>query len=224
MRLALALDLDDLERARRLAGSVAQYIGIVKVGLELYASAGPAAVKAFQDDGFAVFLDLKLHDIPTTVGQAARGLARLGPAYLTVHAAGGAAMLEAAAEGIALGSSGAGLPPPIGLGVTVLTSDPDADPETLARRAALAASSGLGGVVCAATDLGVVRAAARGLITVVPGTRPPGAALDDQARVATPAEAIAAGADVLVVGRVVTAAADPIAAAADFVAAFGGLG
>ena len=84
-RLALALDLDDLDIARRLAGSVARYIGIVKVGLELYAAAGPRAVDVLRDDGFAVFLDLKLHAIPTTVGRAARGLGRLGPSYLTVH-------------------------------------------------------------------------------------------------------------------------------------------
>ena len=126
-------------------------------------------------------------------------------------------MLRAAAEGIALGAEESGFSAAIGLGVTVLTSDPDADPQTLSYRASLAATSGLGGVVCAATDLAVVRAAAPGLVTVVPGTRPPGAAHDDQARVATPAEALAAGAQVLVVGRVVTAATDPVAAAAAFV-------
>jgi len=221
-RLALALDLDDLEAARRLAGSLVDYVGIVKVGLELYAAAGPRAVELLRGDGFSVFLDLKLHDIPTTVGRAARTVARLGPSYLTVHTAGGAAMLSAAAEGLVLGAADAGMTPAVGLGVTVLTSEPDVDPDLLSGRARLAAESGLGGVVCAATDLGVVRAAAPGLVTVVPGTRPAGAPLDDQARVLTPAEAFAAGADVLVVGRVVTAAADPVAAAAGFVEGLAG--
>src|SRR6476646_6690513 len=92
-RLALALDVDDLDDARRLAGSLAPWIGVAKVGLELYASAGPSAVSALRDDGFRVFLDAKLHDIPTTVGRAARVLGRLGLSYLNLHAAGGEAML-----------------------------------------------------------------------------------------------------------------------------------
>jgi orotidine-5'-phosphate decarboxylase len=216
-RLALALDLDDLDAARALAEKLVEHIGIVKIGLELYAAAGPQAVELLQSDGFAVFLDLKLHDIPTTVGRAARRLGQLAPAYATTHTQGGAAMLRAFAEGLAAGAADVGAPPPVALGVTVLTSDADASPDELARRAELAASSGLGGVVCAAPDLAVVRRVAPGLVTMVPGTRPPGVARDDQERVSTPAEAFAAGADVLVVGRAVTAAEDPLAAAIAFI-------
>ena len=217
-RLALALDLSDLDTARRLAGSLIDSFGIVKVGLELYAAAGPAAVEAFVADGFSVFVDLKLHDIPTTVGRAARTVGALGAAYLTVHTAGGMAMLEAAREGLAAGASRADA---IVLGVTVLTSEANPAPGLLAERAGLAASAGLGGLVCAAPDLPTVSAAAPGLVRVVPGTRLAGDSHDDQARVATPAEAVAAGADVLVIGRSVTSASDPKAATAALYDALG---
>src|ERR1700727_2983102 len=103
-RLALALDIDDLDAARALAARLLDHIGIMKIGLELYAAAGPRAVEALQSDGFAVFLDLKLHDIPTTVGRAARRLGRLAPAYATTHTLGGGPMLRAFAEGLAAGA------------------------------------------------------------------------------------------------------------------------
>ncbi|HTZ09909.1 MAG TPA: orotidine 5'-phosphate decarboxylase / HUMPS family protein, partial [Acidimicrobiales bacterium] len=128
------------------------------------------------------------------------------------------AMVRAAVEGMAGGAAAAGSVAPCVLGVTVLTSDSDAPPELLARRAALVAAAGCGGLVCAAGDLAVTRRAAPGLLTVVPGIRPPGAARDDQARAATPAEAMAAGADLLVLGRAVTGAPDPEAAAAGVLA------
>jgi len=212
-RLALALDVESLERAVELAAALAPYLGVAKVGLELYSAAGPAAVEALRELGLSVFVDLKLHDIPTTVERAAAVLGSLGVAYATVHTAGGAPMCAAAAAGRAAGAARAGLPAPVGLGVTVLTSEAAASPELLTARAALAAAAGLRGLVCGAPDLPAVRAAAPGLLTVVPGTRPPGAALDDQARTATPAEALAAGADLLVIGRAVTHAPDPVAAA-----------
>jgi orotidine-5'-phosphate decarboxylase len=123
-------------------------------------------------------------------------------------------MLEAATEGLRAGARDVGLPAPIGLGVTVLTSDPTPDTETLRDRARLIVNAGLGGYVCAAPDLKVLRAAAPGLVALVPGTRPSGSATDDQRRTATPGEAVRLGADLLVVGRAVTAAADPLAAAA----------
>ena len=124
--------------------------------------------------GIAVFLDLKLHDIPTTVGRAARVLGGLGVALHHGAHAGGEAMVRAAVEGMAEGAAAAGVPAPCVLGVTVLTSDADAPPEVLGDRAALAAAAGCGGLVCAAADLAVTRAAAPGLLTVVPGIRPSG--------------------------------------------------
>ncbi len=172
-RLALALDLGSLAEASALARHLAPFFGIAKIGLELFSAAGPLAVEALAAEGFTVFVDLKLHDIPTTVQRAAMVLGSLGVGYATVHTTGGQAMCAAAAEGLASGAAAAGHRPPIGLGVTVLTSDAEASAELLAARAALAAAAGLTGLVCAATDLAVVRGAAPGLVTVVPGTRPP---------------------------------------------------
>jgi len=212
-RLALALDVDDLVVALRLARRLQPWFGIAKVGLELFGAAGPETVSALTVEGYRVFLDLKLHDIPTTVGRAARVLGGLGVAFTTVHTQGGEAMVRAAADGMAEGAAAAGAPAPCVLGVTVLTSDAEAPAEVLAARASLAAAAGCGGLVCAAADLAVTRAAAPGLVTVVPGIRPAGSVTDDQARAATPGAAIASGADVLVVGRAVTAAADPEAVA-----------
>jgi len=213
-RLALALDVDDLVVALRLARRLRPWFGVAKVGLELFGAAGPETVSALTGEGYRVFLDLKLHDIPTTVWRCARVLGGLGVAFTTVHTQGGEAMVRAAVAGMAEGASAAGGPTPCVLGVTVLTSDTDAPPEALASRARLAALAGCGGLVCAARDLAVTRLAAAGLVTVVPGIRPSGTSSDDQARASTPAEAIAAGADILVIGRAVTAAPDPEAMAA----------
>ncbi|MHB8682471.1 MAG: orotidine-5'-phosphate decarboxylase [Acidimicrobiales bacterium] len=213
-RLALALDVDDLVVALRLARRLRPWFGVAKVGLELFAAAGPETVSALTVEGYRVFLDLKLHDIPTTVRRAATVIGGLGTAYTTVHTQGGAAMLRAAVEGMAEGAAAAGAPPPCVLGVTVLTSDAEAPADVLETRTVLAAQSGCGGIVCAAGDLDITRRAAPGLVKVVPGIRPAGTASHDQARAATPADAVAAGADVLVVGRAVTAAADPEAVAA----------
>ena len=215
---AVALDTDDLDRALGLARALRPWFGIAKVGLELFGAAGPAAVLSLRDEGFEVFVDLKLHDIPNTVARAARALGGLGARYVTMHAAGGADMLRAGTEGLAGATRPAGTRPPLALAITVLTSDSVAEAEVLARRARDAATAGCGGVVCATADLPAIRAAAPGLLRVVPGIRPQGAVADDQARVATPAGAVAAGADILVIGRPVTAAADPAAAAAALLA------
>jgi orotidine-5'-phosphate decarboxylase len=212
--LALALDVDDLVVALRLARRLRPWFGVAKVGLELFGAAGPETVSALTVEGYRVFLDLKLHDIPTTVRRAARVLGGLGVTFATAHTQGGEAMLRAAVSGMAEGASAAGGPAPCVLGVTVLTSDPEAPPGVLAARSGLAASAGCGGLVCAAADLAVTRAAAPGLLTVVPGIRPTGTPTDDQARAATPAAAMAAGADILVIGRAVTGAEDPEAVAA----------
>ncbi|HXQ90743.1 MAG TPA: orotidine-5'-phosphate decarboxylase [Acidimicrobiales bacterium] len=213
-RLALALDVDDLVVALRLARRLRPWFGVAKVGLELFGAAGPETVSALTVEGYRVFLDLKLHDIPTTVSRASRVLGGLGVAFTTVHTQGGEAMVRAAVSGMAEGATAAGGPTPCVLGVTVLTSDTDAPAGALASRARLAAEAGCGGLVCAAADLGVTRRAAPGLVTVVPGIRPAGTSSDDQARASTPAGAIAAGADILVIGRAVTAAGDPEAMAA----------
>jgi orotidine-5'-phosphate decarboxylase len=217
-RLALALDLPDLAAATGLYRDLAEHIGVAKVGLELWAAAGSATVEALTDLGAEVFLDLKLHDIPTTVGRAATVLGRTGARYVNFHVAGGPAMLRAAVDGLATGAKEAGLPAPTALGVTVLTSEPDARPELLVERATTALEAGCGGLVCGAPDLALLRPLAPGATLVVPGTRPPWAPLDDQRRSATPAEALATGADLLVVGRAVTAADDPRAALSDYVA------
>jgi orotidine-5'-phosphate decarboxylase len=216
-RLALALDTDDLVDALRTARGLAPWFGVAKVGLELFSAAGPEAVSALGALGYRVFVDLKLHDIPTTVHKAARVLGALGASYVTLHTSGGVAMLGAGVEGLVSGAADAGVSPPMALGVTVLTSDADAPASLLTQRVGLAVASGCGGVVCAATDLAVVRDAGPDLVTVVPGIRPADAGRDDQQRAATPGDAIRSGADLLVIGRAVTASADPQAAAAAIV-------
>jgi orotidine-5'-phosphate decarboxylase len=216
-RLALALDVEDLAAAVALADRLHPWFGVVKVGLELFTAAGPAAVEKLTRPDRRVFLDLKLHDIPTTVGKAARQVGRLGVGYVTLHAAGGVDMLRAGVDGLATGAADAGLDDrPVALGVTVLTSDPDAS--AFPARLAAAAEGGCGGVVCSVRELPVVKERSQ-LLAVVPGIRLPGDATHDQARVGTPADAIAAGADLLVIGRAVTAAPDPEAAAAALSAA-----
>jgi orotidine-5'-phosphate decarboxylase len=225
-RLALALDVDDLAAAVALADRLDPWFGVVKIGLELFTGAGPAAVEKLSAPGRRVFLDLKLHDIPTTVGKAARQVGRLGVGYVTLHTAGGVEMLRAGVEGLEAGAAEAGFDRPVALGVTVLTSDPDAS--AFPARLDAAVAGGCGGVVCSVRELPAVLRS-RGtppnpwvrsrLLAVVPGIRLPGGATHDQARVGTPAEAIAAGADLLVVGRAVTGAPDPEAAAAALSAA-----
>ncbi|MHB8439779.1 MAG: orotidine-5'-phosphate decarboxylase [Acidimicrobiales bacterium] len=213
-RLALALDMDDLVVALRIARRLQPWFGVAKVGLELFGAAGPETVSALVVEGFRVFLDLKLYDIPTTVRRAATVLGGLGVAYTTVHTQGGLDMVRAAVEGMHEGASAAGAPEPCVLGVTVLTSDTDASEEMIEARTMVADSAGCGGIVCAASDLAVVRRVGPDLVRVVPGIRPLGVSDNDQARPSTPTAAISAGADVLVVGRAVTAAPDPEAAAA----------
>lgn len=215
--LALALDVDDLVAATRLGRELQPWFGVAKIGLELYSAAGPDAVGALRDLGYDVFLDLKLHDIPNTVGKAARVLGALGVDYLTLHAFGGVDMLKAGVEGLAEGAESAGLEPPVALGVTVLTSDGTAPDHIVPQRVRVAAEAGCGGLVCAAKDLKDARTLAPRLVRVVPGIRPAGASANDQANVATPSEAMAQGADVLVIGRAVTAAPDPAEAANNIV-------
>ncbi|HEV2810632.1 MAG TPA: orotidine-5'-phosphate decarboxylase [Acidimicrobiales bacterium] len=216
-KLALALDVDDVVVALRLARELQPWFGVAKVGLELFAAAGPDAVSALTSLGYDVFLDLKLHDIPTTVGRAASVAGSYGVRYLTLHAMGGGPMLRAGVEGLHRGAAEAGLQRPIALAVTVLTSDADAPPHIVPKRVQIALEAGCDGLVCGAPDVADVRQLAPRLTVVVPGTRPAGTDTHDQARTDTPAAALAAGADLLVVGRAVTAASDRRAAAQSLV-------
>ena len=216
-RLALVLDLDDLVAARRLAQTLRPWFGIAKVGLELYSAAGPDAIETMAGLGYEVFADIKLHDIPTTVGKASRVLGSLGASYVTMHAFGGVDMLRAGTEGLADGAAAAGLPAPCALAVTVLTSDGGAPPHILPKRVATAVEAGCGGLVCAVSDAREARLLGPNLTIVTPGIRPAGTPTHDQARPATPQEAFDAGADILVVGRAVTGAADPVMAASELV-------
>lgn len=215
-RLCCALDFPSWAAAEPFARAIAPHVGMLKVGLELYLADGAQAVQAAAALGLPVFLDLKLHDIPATVEGAARSAAASGASLLTVHAAGGPEMVRAAVRGAG--------PKVRILAVTVLTSLDAATldhvglagpPEAaVVRLARLAVAAGAGGLVCSPQEVAAVRAAVGpGPLLVVPGIRPAGAALGDQARVATPAQAVAAGADVLVVGRPLRDAPDPVAAA-----------
>jgi orotidine-5'-phosphate decarboxylase len=213
-RLVVALDVPTLDEATALARRLEGHVGWFKVGLELFIAHGPEAIAAIGAHG-PVFLDLKLHDIPTTVARAVASAARLEVGLLTVHASGGVPMLQAAREA-------AGDRVRL-LAVTVLTSTSDADLAAMAmpdaavqvpRLATLAIGAGIDGLVCAPLDLAAVRRAVGvGPLLVTPGIRTDADASDDHARALGPAAAIAAGADLLVVGRPITRAPDPVAAA-----------
>jgi orotidine-5'-phosphate decarboxylase len=209
--LAIVLDVPSLEEALDLAREVEPWFGVAKVGLELFAAAGPGAIEPLRDLGFRVFCDLKLHDIPTTVGRASRVLGRLGVTYLNFHAAGGVDMLRAGVEGAFDGARDAGCAAPVPLAVTVLTSDADAS--AFDARLACAIEAGCGGVVCSVQEIERVKRARQDFVTVVPGIRLDDGDHHDQSRVGTPTQVAAAGADVLVVGRAVSAADDRRAAA-----------
>ena len=213
-RLAIALDVDDMVEALRLAREVRPWFGVAKVGLELYSAVGPDVVAPLRELGYDVFVDVKLHDIPTTVGRAARVLGAVGASYVTMHAFGGRTMLRAGDQGLREGGSAAGLPNPTSLAVTILTSDTGAPSHILGKRLTTAMEAGCGGIVCAAADLEEARTFAPAMTRVVPGIRLAGDDSHDQARPSTPAEAAAGGADLLVIGRSVTAADDRPAAAA----------
>lgn len=211
----VAIDTPDLARATTLAQAVRAHVGGLKLGLEFFAANGPAGVKASAELGLPVFLDLKLHDIPNTVGQAVAALAPLAPALLTVHASGGAAML-AAAKAAAPAATRI-------IAVTVLTSLDDDDlaaagvadgaAAQVVRLAAMTRTAGCDGVVCSPHEVQAVQALWPAGQRIVPGVRPAGSAALDQKRVMTPAQALAAGATVLVIGRPITAATDPAGAA-----------
>jgi orotidine-5'-phosphate decarboxylase len=218
-RLIVALDAPDAERARALVLQLGESVRFYKVGKELFTAVGPEIVRELVGNGKKVFLDLKFHDIPNTVAAAVRSAAALGVSLLTVHASGGAKMLQAAAEAAAQSPA-----KPTVLAVTVLTSLGSEDLEEIGvagiaeaqvlRLAALALQSGCGGVVASAQEAARLRQSlGTGFALVTPGIRPAGADAGDQTRVVTPEAAIRAGADYLVVGRPITAAPDPSTAA-----------
>lgn len=223
-RLCIALDFARQEEILAAARRFAPKVGWLKVGLEAFTAIGPRIVSEVAATGARVFLDVKLHDIPTTVARAVAAASRSGAAMLNVHAFGGREMLKAARE-----AAGGGDGAPVLVAVTLLTSlDPRAlsdlpvtgNPEGIARRlAVLARECGLDGVVCAPRDLAAVRSACGPeFLTVVPGIRPAGSESLDQKRIATPSAALAAGANLLVVGRPITAAPDPDAALESMIA------
>jgi orotidine-5'-phosphate decarboxylase len=216
--LVVALDVADLGRAESLARAVGPTVGMVKVGLELFTAQGPASVVSIRAIA-PVFLDLKLHDIPTTVERAARNAARLGVAMLTVHALGGEAMVAAAVRGAAQGSEEAGHSPPSVLAVTVLSSLSGESRAPPASRAFEAGAAGAAGAVVSGVDVAVVReVTGEEFCLVVPGIRPAGSNGHDQLRILAPEEALEAGADYLVVGRPITGSRDPAAAAKSILA------
>jgi orotidine-5'-phosphate decarboxylase len=222
-RIIVAIDAPDAASALGIADALAGRAGWLKVGMTLFYAEGPPIVSELRRRGFEVFLDLKLHDIPHQVRGAARSLASLGARMITVHASGGADMMEAAVEGAREGAAAAGLTAPAVLAVTVLTS---MDAETLASvgvadspadqvagLVALARTAGVAGVVCSPAEAGAARALlGPQALVVTPGVRPLWAEAGDQRRIDTPSAALAAGASHLVIGRPITGANDPAAA------------
>jgi orotidine-5'-phosphate decarboxylase len=215
----VAIDTPDPGRARALVAASGPHVGGIKLGLEFFCRLGPEGVRQVIG-GRPLFLDLKLHDIPNTVAGSIRAVAGLEPHLLTLHAAGGAAMMRAA---VAAAAEAPGRRMRL-LAVTVLTSLDESDLVAIGqngpassqaqRLASLAQESGLDGVVCSAHEVGVLRRqCGPDFLLVVPGIRPPGADRGDQKRVMTPAEAVAAGASYIVIGRPITAAPDPERAA-----------
>jgi orotidine-5'-phosphate decarboxylase len=216
--IIVALDFPSPVPALKLASRLENIVQWFKVGLELYLSAGNQIVHELKSRGRSVFLDLKLHDIPNTVAGAVRSAAATGADMLTLHAAGGPAMLAAAAEAAAALSSAPKL-----LAVSVLTSMDAGQLQAIGvsgsprdqvlRMAALASQAGIPGLVASPEEIAALRSGFPGLTLVIPGIRPAGSAAGDQKRISTPAAAVSAGADYLVIGRPITQAADPAAAA-----------
>ncbi|RJP30362.1 MAG: orotidine-5'-phosphate decarboxylase [Actinobacteria bacterium] len=221
--IIVALDLDGRERLLRIAETLRGEVETVKIGLEAYTHMGPEILMALTEMGFQVFADLKLNDIPNTVSGAVKGLVQKGAGMLTVHVSGGRRMMEAAVGAAKGESDRLGVTMPLVLGVTVLTSLDDAAvaeigwsgnaADTVLSLAGLGLESGLQGVVASAREAADLRASlGTQAVIVTPGIRLQGGGHQDQARTASPAEALGAGADYLVVGRPVTASADPVAA------------
>ncbi|RXZ77300.1 orotidine-5'-phosphate decarboxylase [Paenibacillaceae bacterium] len=223
-KIMVALDYPDAAAANRLLGALAGVPCYIKVGMELYYAAGPSFVSRLKEQGYKVFLDLKMHDIPNTVKGGASSIARLGVDMFNVHAAGGVTMMEAALEGVDKALAGNGQERPLVIAVTQLTSTSQSTMNdeigiagtveaAVVRYAKLAKQAGLAGVVASAQEAAAVKlVCGSGFKTVTPGIRPAGSTIGDQARVLTPAQALRQGTDFMVIGRPITGADDPRAA------------
>jgi orotidine-5'-phosphate decarboxylase len=224
-KLIVALDVETASQARQLVNALRGIAGMFKIGPQLFTASGPTLVREIVDSGERVFLDLKFHDIPNTVAAAGVEATRLGVSMFNLHAAGGSEMMRRTATAVADCAASEGIPRPLILGVTLLTS---ADADTLAeigfgsepatfvqRLALLAEASGLDGVVASPREVRIVRSAVKkpDFVVVTPGVRPSGSVLFDQKRVTTPNDAVMAGADYIVVGRPILDAPDPALAA-----------
>ncbi len=222
--IVVALDFDTPEQAVSMVEKLRGLVGMFKIGKQLFTAAGPDIVRRIVGLGEEVFLDLKFHDIPNTVAGAAVEAPRLGVKIFNLHALGGSAMMRAATEAVDAAASREALRRPLILGVTVLTSHHQQSlaeigidrtiEDQVVRLAQLCQSAGIDGVVASPREIVPIRQAIAdpNFVVLVPGVRPAGAALNDQSRVMTPAEAMQSGADYLVIGRPITAAADPVAA------------
>ena len=223
-RLIFALDVDELAQAQRWVRELRGHVGVFKVGKQLFTRCGPEVVTMIRNEGGEVFLDLKYHDIPNTVAMAGIEACRLGVKMFNVHALGGREMMSATAMKAEESCRAAGIPAPLLLAVTILTSSTDATlreigierpvAEMVPRLARLAQEAGCGGVVASPLEVRLIRAACGPEFKIVtPGVRPAFAASDDQKRIMTPGQAISAGADYLVIGRPISAAPQPLRAA-----------
>lgn len=223
-RILCALDTTDTGQASTLAGKIKNHVGGVKLGFEFFYANGAEGFRAIAECGMPIFLDLKLHDIPNTVAKAIHSLMPLKPSIMTLHTAGGPAMMKAAIKAAEDAAQTVGCPRPLIVGVTILTSLDDTDLGAIGmtqpvssqavKLARLAQDSGLDGVVCSPHEIEAIKhACGADFKLVVPGIRPKGSQTGDQKRVMTPAEAVALGADYLVIGRPITQADDPARAA-----------
>jgi len=223
-RIITALDVDTLDKAQYLVRLLKNDVAAFKIGKQLFTRCGPAAVRMVHREGGRVFLYLKFHDIPTTVAKASLEVMRLGVFMFNLHASGGLKMMKTAVDAIRSASAQGGVPKPLILAVTVLTSQGPEDLKWLGIRkpvaevvtdlAVLAKQAGADGVVASPQEIGAIReVCGRGFVIVTPGIRLATAAADDQQRIMTPRAAIDAGADFIVVGRPITQAGDPLAAA-----------
>ncbi len=223
-RIVLALDVDSDREALAIVDELRDAVGLFKVGHQLFTAYGPDIVRRITGAGGRVFLDLKYHDIPNTVAKAAAEAVKLGVSIFNVHALGGLDMMRAAAESAKETSAGRGIAAPVVLAVTILTSMDERGlrrelkisrslPREVSHLARLAQRAGMDGVVASSREIKMLRRAVRGAFVILtPGVRPAWAAADDQKRIMTPAEAVAAGADYIVIGRPVLKAADRKAA------------
>jgi len=224
-KLIIALDVDTAQKARELVSTLRGIAGMFKIGSQLFTAAGPDLVREIISSGERVFLDLKYHDIPNTVAQAGVEATRLGVTIFNLHASGGSEMMRRTAEAVSACAEAEGIPRPLVIAVTVLTSANDValqevghnatTAELVPRLASLAEESGMDGVVASPQEVGIVRSIVKrhDFVVITPGIRPRDGQMADQKRVTTPSEAILSGADYIVVGRPILEARDPVQAA-----------